>query len=78
MSLRPFEPTEFDAFWRAVAGADPTVAVRKMDAELLRARVESSGRLTERELLLAIEADGRLIGSILTQDDHEDVKARWI
>ena len=64
MTLRPFDPSEFDAFRRAVAGADPTVAVGKMDAELLRARVESSGRLTERELLLAIEADGRLIGSI--------------
>lgn len=64
MSLRPFEPTEFDALWRAVAGADPTVAVGKMDPELLRARVETSGNMTERELLLAIEADGRLIGSI--------------
>jgi aminoglycoside 6'-N-acetyltransferase len=64
MSLRPFEPAEFDALWRAVAGADPTVAVGKMDPELLRARVETSGNMTERELLLAIEADGRLIGSI--------------
>jgi aminoglycoside 6'-N-acetyltransferase len=64
MKLRPFEPAEFDVLWRAVAGADPTVAVGKMDPELLRARVETSGRLTERELLLAIETDGRLIGSI--------------
>lgn len=64
MHLRPFEPAEFDVLWRAVAGADPTVAVGKMDPELLRARVETSGQVTERELLLAIEADGRLIGSI--------------
>lgn len=64
MSLRPFEPTEFEVLWRAVAGADPTVAVGKGDPELLRARVATSGQVTERELLLAIEADGRLIGSI--------------
>ena len=64
MSLRPFQPTEFDVFWHAVAGSDPTVAVGKMDPELLRARVATSGQMTERELLLAIQVDGRLIGSI--------------
>ena len=64
MTLRPFDPAEFDVLWRAVTGADPTTAVGKRDPELLRARVETSGRMTERELLLAIEADGRLIGSI--------------
>jgi RimJ/RimL family protein N-acetyltransferase len=64
MSLRPFDPEEFDVLWRAVAGADPTVAVGRLDHDLLRARVETSGELTERELLLAIEAEDRLIGSI--------------
>ena len=64
MTLRPFDPTEFDALWSAVARADPTVAVGKGDPDVLRARVGTSGQLTERELLLAIEADGRLIGSI--------------
>lgn len=50
--------------WGAVSGADPTVAVGKPDADGLRTRVEASGRLTERELLLAVEAERRLIGSI--------------
>ncbi len=64
MTLRPFDPTEFDVLWRAVTGADPTVAVGKSDPDVLRARVATSGQLTERELLLAVEADRRLIGSI--------------
>ena len=64
MSLRPFLPDEFDVFWRAVSSRDPTVAVGSMDPDRLRERVEASGRLTERELLLAIETNGRLIGSI--------------
>jgi aminoglycoside 6'-N-acetyltransferase len=64
MTLRPFTPEEFDPLWAAVAGSDPTVAVGAMDPELLRSRVETSGRLTDRELLLAIEAEGRLVGSI--------------
>lgn len=64
MSLRPFQAAEFDALWAAVSGADPTVAVGAMDPDLLRTRVAASGRLTERELLLAIEAEGRLVGSI--------------
>lgn len=62
--LRPFEPAEFDVLWGAVSGADPTVAVGKPDADGLRTRVEASGRLTERELLLAVEAERRLVGSI--------------
>lgn len=64
MSLRPFAPDEFDALWRAVVDGDPTVAVGRMDPDRLRERVDASGRVTERELLLAIETDGRLIGSI--------------
>ncbi len=64
IALRPFAAPEFDALWAAVSGADPTVAVGAMDPELLRERVATSGQLTKRELLLAIDADGRLVGSI--------------
>ena len=64
MTLRPFAPQEFDALWAAVADADATVAVGSMDPELLRSRVATSGQMTERELLLAIEAEDRLVGSI--------------
>ena len=63
-TLRPFAPEEFDALWSAVVWADPTVAVGAMDPELLRGRIATSGQVTDRELLLAIEADGRLVGSI--------------
>jgi RimJ/RimL family protein N-acetyltransferase len=62
--LRPFDPSEFDALWNAVVWADPTAAVGPMDPELLRSRVRTSGVMTERELLLAIEADDRLVGSV--------------
>ena len=64
MTLRPFAPSEFDALWASVSSADPTVAVGTMDPELLRERVGTSGQMTERELLLAVETDGRLVGSI--------------
>lgn len=63
-TLRPFTSKEFDALWSAVVWADPTVGVGAMDPELLRSRIATSGQVTERELLLAIEADGRLVGSI--------------
>lgn len=62
--LRPFDLGEFDVFWGAVSGADPTVAIGNPNADGLRTRVETSGTLAERELLLAVEADRRLIGSI--------------
>ena len=62
--LRPFVPDEFDMLWRAVVRPDPTAALGKVNPDVLRERVENSGCVTERELLLAIEADGRLIGSI--------------
>jgi RimJ/RimL family protein N-acetyltransferase len=64
VNLRSFRTSEFDTLWATVASADPTVAVGKMDPELLRSRVETSGQLTERELLLAIEVEDRLVGSI--------------
>ena len=64
MTLRPFAPSEFDALWASVSSADPAVAVGTMDPELLRERVGTSGQMTERELLLAVETDGRLVGSI--------------
>jgi RimJ/RimL family protein N-acetyltransferase len=64
VTLRPFTPDEFDTFWAAVADPDPSVAVGAMDPVVLRGRVATSGQLTERELLLAIEAGDRLIGSI--------------
>lgn len=64
MRLRPFVASEFDVLWSAVAGADPTVAVGSIDPEQLRARVAASGQVTQRELLLAIEVENRLVGSI--------------
>ncbi len=70
VTLRAFHPEEFDALWQAVRSADPLVAVGTVVEEELRARVESSGRMTEREILLAIEADGRLVGSIQGYRDH--------
>jgi RimJ/RimL family protein N-acetyltransferase len=62
--LRPFAATEFGVLWRAVAGADPTEAIGERDEAAMRSRVEASGAMTERELLLAIDVDGRPVGSI--------------
>jgi RimJ/RimL family protein N-acetyltransferase len=67
--LRPFGPDEFDAVVRSVAGAEPTVAVGDVDADDLRRRLEASGELTDRELLMAIASDGRLLGSIQAYRD---------
>ena len=67
--LRSFEPHEFEAVVRSVADAAPTVAVGDVDVEDLRNRLETSGELTDRELLLAIVSDGRLLGSIQAYRD---------
>jgi RimJ/RimL family protein N-acetyltransferase len=67
--LRPFAPDEFDAVVRSVVGAEPTVAVGDANVDDLRARLENSGELTERELLMAIASDGRLLGSIQAYRD---------
>jgi RimJ/RimL family protein N-acetyltransferase len=70
VTLRAFRDTEFDRLWSAESDADPTVAaVGDLDAERLRARVAASGRMTDHELLLAIEADERLVGSIQAYRD---------
>jgi aminoglycoside 6'-N-acetyltransferase len=70
VALRPFRPEEFDPLWSAVRSADPTVAIGSIDPDALRDRVAASGTLTERELLFAIEADGRLVGSIQAYRDQ--------
>lgn len=70
VALRAFRPEEFDALWTAVRSAGQTVAVGAVDPVELRRRVEDSGRMTDREILFAIEAEGRLIGSIQGYRDH--------
>jgi RimJ/RimL family protein N-acetyltransferase len=67
--LRPFAVDEFDAVVRSVAGAEPTVAVGEVDVADLHRRLETSGNLTDRELLMAIASDGRLLGSIQAYRD---------
>jgi RimJ/RimL family protein N-acetyltransferase len=67
--LRPFASDEFDAVVRSVVGAEPTVAVGDANVDDLRARLEASGQLTERELLMGIASNGRLLGSIQAYRD---------
>ena len=58
--LRAFRPDEYDAMIVRLPG-DPT------DAEQLRirrSRLERSGMRTSVELLLAVEAEGRLVGDV--------------
>jgi len=69
VTLRPFAEDEFEAVVRSVVGAAPTVAIGDADADDLRSRLVTSGELTERELLMAVSADGRLLGSIQAYRD---------
>ncbi len=67
--LRPFRPEELDQWHRArMASADDRTQfpVGPPDPERLRERVQRSGELSEGELDLAVEVDGRLIGEIGT------------
>ncbi|HEX9123652.1 MAG TPA: GNAT family protein [Actinomycetota bacterium] len=70
VTLRSFRPNEFDVLWRAVRSAEPTVAVGRVVMDELRERVASSGQMTDREILFAIEADERLVGSIQAYRDQ--------
>ena len=67
--LRAFHAEEFELLWKAVWGADPTVAVGNPDADGLRARMASSGQMTDRELLMAVDVEGTLRGSIQAYRD---------
>ncbi len=62
--LRAFRRDEHDAFVAARMAAGEGVAVASPSEEELRRRVEGSGELTDKGLLLAIDVDGRAVGEI--------------
>jgi RimJ/RimL family protein N-acetyltransferase len=66
VTLRPFRPEEL-AVLLEVRRRPPDIAypvAEDPDIDVLRKRVERSGSFAEGELLLAIEASGRLVGEI--------------
>lgn len=66
VTLRPFRPEELNAVVQARRRprdlAHPVA--QNVDVEVLRGRVERSGTFAQGELLLAVEADGRLVGEM--------------
>ena len=70
VTIRPVRPEEFERVLQdslpawAAWGADPKVA-----RDLIRARLERSGELTEHGLDLGIEVDGRLVGDVQARAD---------
>ena len=65
VSLRPLRESDLDALWAARVGSDAPWSDTSDDARRkLRERVAVSGRLAHGEILLAIVADGRLVGEI--------------
>lgn len=64
--LRPFRPGEVDALVdsRHRERAAGLEALGTPDRDALAARVASSGRMTDDELFLAVEVEGRLVGEI--------------
>jgi RimJ/RimL family protein N-acetyltransferase len=61
VTLRAFRPDEYDDVLRRFPGADDPDPER---SRLRRTRVERSGMRTSVELLLGIEAGGRLVGDV--------------
>ncbi len=73
VSLRSLRAADFDAMWAARdAGSVPS---RSEDDEVkrrrLRSRIERSGRFVEGRIDLAVELDGRLVGSIEARQPRE-------
>lgn len=66
VALRAFRPDELEAAWNGHQGHDPTIMPMTPDRRRLEQRIERSGRMRGGEIDLAIEVDGRLIGTIQT------------
>ncbi len=61
--LRAFRDGEFDTIWAHRASAS-AAAAGAFDRDEIRRRIRTSGSMTDWGLLLAVEADGRLIGEV--------------
>ena len=71
--LRPFRDGEFDALWAELSSAagPHDVPLPPEARERLRARSATSGTWQDRSsLVLAVEADGRLIGDVQARTSH--------
>jgi RimJ/RimL family protein N-acetyltransferase len=62
--LRAFRPEELGRFVASRLSADEGVSVGRVPDDELRRRAASSGEMTDRGLLLAIDVDGRAVGEI--------------
>lgn len=73
VSLRPFRADEIGVLAEA-RRRPPDLAypvAEEPDLDLLRGRVERSGSFAEGELLLAVEADGRLVGEVQARQPRD-------
>ena len=70
--LRPFRAEEMDAVWEGYQGLAPMIMPIVPDRPRLEKRILRSGEMVGGEIDLAIEADGRLIGTIQTHNAPPD------
>ncbi len=62
--LRAFRPEEHDAFVASRLSGEEGVSVTTFTEDEMRERVATSGEMTDRGVLLAIDVDGRAVGEI--------------
>jgi diamine N-acetyltransferase len=66
VTLRPFRPEEADLVWESLLKLDRSIMPVPPKRQRIDARVAGSGALSRREIDLAIDVDGRLVGDIQT------------
>lgn len=72
VQLRPFRASELDRMVEARERGDAGVPSRTpVERSRLRRRLDLSGTMTDHELLLAVETDGRLVGEIQARKPEE-------
>lgn len=64
VTLRPLRPDELDLLVAVYRHPDPPAGVRRAGRDVVRRRIERSGRLVRGRLELGVEAEGRLVGDV--------------
>jgi RimJ/RimL family protein N-acetyltransferase len=64
VTLRPLRRAELDRLVESYRRTAPALGLKPPSRDVIRRRVERSGRLVRGQLDLAIEADGRLVGDV--------------
>ncbi len=69
MTLRPLGPADLEAVVESVMRWVTHAHSRRDVRDGIRGRVETSGTMTDKELLLGVQAEGRLVGDVQARCD---------